>query len=75
MESGLRNVPTTPRSLREALNLLDSNREFLLRGDVFTPDIINTWISYKMENEVESTDYAHIHGNLHCIKIYGFNKI
>jgi len=33
---------------------LQDDHEFLLRGDVFTDDVISTWISYKMENEVEA---------------------
>lgn len=43
----------TPASLEEALQALESDHEFLLRGDVFTEDLIRTWIDYKMENEVE----------------------
>ncbi len=48
----LKDVPTTPASLQEALTALRADHEFLLRGDVFTPDVIDTWIWYKMENEV-----------------------
>ncbi len=47
------NVPTTPRSLETALQALRDDHEFLLRGDVFTPDVIDTWIWYKLEHEVE----------------------
>jgi len=47
-------VPTTPSSLAAALEALASDHEFLLRGDVFTQDVINTWISYKTENDVDS---------------------
>jgi len=49
----LENVPTTPGSLEEALAGLRADHEFLLRGDVFTPDVIDTWIWYKTENEVD----------------------
>ena len=49
-------VPQTPGSLREALTALQADHEFLLKGDVFTPDVIETWIGYKMENEVEAID-------------------
>ena len=52
----LTNVPTTPGSLREALGALEKDHDFLLRGDVFTPDVIDTWIWYKMENEVKALD-------------------
>jgi glutamine synthetase len=50
----LTNVPTTPGSLEEALTALRQDHEFLLRGDVFTPDVIDTWIWYKTENEVDA---------------------
>jgi glutamine synthetase len=52
----LARVPQTPGSLREVLNALDEDHDYLLKGDVFTPDVIETWISYKMENEVEAID-------------------
>jgi glutamine synthetase len=47
-------VPTTPASLDEALTALQQDHEFLLRGDVFTDDVISKWIDYKMENEVDA---------------------
>jgi len=48
----LAKVPQTPGSLRAALQALEQDHDFLLRGDVFTPDVIETWIDYKMEREV-----------------------
>lgn len=45
--------PKTPGSLEEALTSLDEDRAFLTKGDVFTNDLIDGWISYKTENEVE----------------------
>jgi glutamine synthetase len=45
-------IPQTPGSLGEALDFLEKDHEFLLRGDVFTKDVIDTWISYKRKNEV-----------------------
>ncbi len=48
------NVPKTPGSLAEALDALEADHAFLLRGDVFTQDVINTWINYKRENEVDA---------------------
>ncbi|RMF89114.1 MAG: type I glutamate--ammonia ligase [Planctomycetota bacterium] len=50
----LENVPTTPGSLEDALKALRDDHEFLLRGDVFTEDVIDTWIWYKTENEVNA---------------------
>lgn len=49
----LRDVPSTPGSLAEALRALEKDHEFLLRGDVFSEDLIETWIDYKMEREVK----------------------
>ena len=42
---------TAGRGWVEALR---DDHEFLLRGDVFTPDVIDTWIWYKMTPEVEA---------------------
>lgn len=50
----LAKVPTTPGSLDEALKALRKDHDFLLRGDVFTPDVIDTWIWYKTVNEVDA---------------------
>ena len=47
-------IPQTPGSLEEALNALKEDHEFLLKGQVFTPDVIQTWIEYKIENEVDA---------------------
>ncbi len=47
-------VPKTPGSLDEALDALEKDHEFLLRGDVFTADVIETWIRYKRVNEVDA---------------------
>ncbi len=44
----------TPGSLEAALEALRKDHEFLLRGDVFTEDVIDTWIWYKTENEVDA---------------------
>lgn len=46
-------VPKTPGALHEALAALREDHEFLLRGDVFTPDVIDTWIWYKTDREVD----------------------
>ncbi len=49
-------VPQTPGSLREALMALAKDNDYLLRGDVFTSDVIETWIDYKIKHEVEALD-------------------
>ncbi len=48
----LANVPSTPGSLEEALEALREDHGYLLKGDVFTEDVIQQWIEYKTENEV-----------------------
>jgi len=48
----LAEIPSAPGSLEEALASLEDDQEFLLKGDVFTPDAIDMWIEYKTENEV-----------------------
>ena len=45
-------VKSTPGSLGEVLDALEADHEFLLKGDVFTRDLIETWISYKREKEL-----------------------
>jgi len=50
----LAEIPKAPGSLDESLAALAKDHEFLLRGDVFTKDVVETWISYKMKNEVEA---------------------
>ena len=49
----LKNVPSLPGSLDEALNALEVDNEFLLKGDVFTPGLIDRWIGYKREKEIQ----------------------
>ena len=47
-------VKSTPGSLQEALDALEADHGFLLRGDVFTKDVIETWLSYKRKKEVDA---------------------
>lgn len=47
-------IPKTPGSLDEALNALERDHAFLLRGDVFTQDVIETWINYKRIHEFDA---------------------
>jgi glutamine synthetase len=49
-------IPSAPGSLSEALDHLEKDHDFLLKGDVFTPDLIDMWISYKRENEVDAVN-------------------
>jgi len=50
----VQDVPKTPVSLEAALQALRDDHEYLLLGDVFTEDVIDTWIWYKTEKEVEA---------------------
>ena len=49
----LANMESAPESLQEALEALRDDHDFLLKGDVFTKDVIDYWIDYKMEKEVK----------------------
>jgi glutamine synthetase len=46
-------LQTVPGSLEEAMDALEKDHEFLLKGDVFTRDVIDTWIEYKREREID----------------------
>jgi len=46
-------IQQVPGSLAEALDNLEADHEFLTQGDVFTPDLIQTWIDYKRTNEID----------------------
>lgn len=48
----LSHVPQMPGDLEESLNALEEDNAFLLRGGVFTEDLIRKWIDYKTENEL-----------------------
>jgi glutamine synthetase len=45
-------IARTPESLSQALDALAADHEYLLRDDVFTPDVIDTWIQTKRDHEV-----------------------
>ncbi|MGP6171034.1 type I glutamate--ammonia ligase [Microbacterium sp. A196] len=47
-----KNIPQVPNSLLDSLEDLRADHQFLLEGGVFTEELIETWISYKMENEI-----------------------
>ena len=46
-------VKSTPGNLEDVLNALEDDHDFLLKGDVFTKDVIETWIDYKRSREVD----------------------
>lgn len=49
----LAKYPKTPGSLAEALDALEKDHKFLIAGDVFTEDLIETWIQWKKDNEID----------------------
>jgi glutamine synthetase len=50
----LKRVPSMPASLEEALACLEDDHYFLLKGDVFTEELIETYIAYKSRHEAEA---------------------
>jgi glutamine synthetase len=50
----LKKVPSMPASLEEALECLEEDHAFLLKGDVFTEELIETFISYKKKAEADA---------------------
>jgi glutamine synthetase len=50
----LKDVPSMPGSLDQALKNLEDDHEFLLKGDVFTEDVIETWVAFKRTKEIDA---------------------
>jgi glutamine synthetase len=50
----MKSVPSMPASLEEALACLEDDHQFLLKGDVFTEELIETFIEYKRRNEADA---------------------
>ena len=50
----LAKVPQVPGSLDAALDALEADQDFLKVGGVFTDDLIDTWIAYKRETEIDA---------------------
>jgi glutamine synthetase len=46
-------IRTTPGSLEEAISALEQDHKFLLGGGVFTEDLIQAWVSYKRDKELD----------------------
>ncbi|HYV23989.1 MAG TPA: type I glutamate--ammonia ligase [Pyrinomonadaceae bacterium] len=49
----LKDVPSLPGSLDESLQALENDHEFLLKGDVFSQRMIDRWVEYKREREIQ----------------------
>jgi len=52
----LAKVPKAPGSLREALSELEKDHAYLMKGDVFTPDLVEKWVDYKIEQEIKPVE-------------------
>jgi len=48
-----RAIPTVPGSLDEALQALEEDHDFLTNKGVFTSDVLDVWVEYKRESEVD----------------------
>ena len=44
----------TPATLEEAIDALEADHKFLLAGDVFTDDLVETWINWKRTEELDA---------------------
>lgn len=53
-EEELSRIPTVPSSLRRAIDALESDHEYLLKGSVFTKDVIDIWLEYKRKREIDT---------------------
>jgi glutamine synthetase len=49
-------IKTVPGSLAEAVDALERDQEFLLEADVFTPDVLDTWISLKRSKDIAAVN-------------------
>jgi glutamine synthetase len=49
----LAKIAQVPASLEEALDALESDQAYLVKGNVFTDDLIETWVNYKRLNEID----------------------
>jgi glutamine synthetase len=47
-------IDTTPVNLHDAMDALEADQEFLLKGDVFTSDLIETYLDYKRSVDVDA---------------------
>ncbi len=52
----LAEIESVPTSLSDSLDALEEDHDYLLKGDVFTQDVIDTWIQYKRENEIAAVN-------------------
>ncbi len=46
-------IPKVPATLGEAIDALEADHDFLIKGGVFTPELIKSWIKWKREEELD----------------------
>jgi glutamine synthetase len=46
-------ITSTPTTLDAVLDALEADKDFLLQGDVFTEDLIEAYVAYKREEEID----------------------
>jgi glutamine synthetase len=52
-EEEMSKIATVPSSLRRAIDALETDHDYLLKGGVFTKDVIDIWIEYKRKREID----------------------
>lgn len=52
-EEELKKIPTVPGSLRKSIDALEEDHDYLLKGGVFTQDVIDVWLEYKRKREID----------------------
>ena len=60
----------SPGSLDDSLKALEADHDFLLKGDVFTPQLIDRWITYKREKEINPCACARTRWSSRCISTF-----
>ncbi|MCC7174865.1 MAG: type I glutamate--ammonia ligase [Bryobacterales bacterium] len=50
----MKSVPSMPASLEEALDCLENDHAFLLKGDVVTEELLESYVNYKRKNEADA---------------------
>ena len=52
-EEEMSKIATVPSSLRRAIDALEADHDYLLKGGVFTKDVIDIWLEYKRKREID----------------------
>lgn len=52
-DAQMQKIATVPSSLRRAIDALEADHEYLLKGGVFTQDVIDVWLEFKRKREID----------------------